>query len=215
MGAKNSSSTEIENHDLQDLGHHCVMSFDVLLLFYDLVHNLSLPCEVLQRIFEFSACDLITISFTYSIEHHGDNFEDYVYFSKNITPIRWFQPYEVHVIVQSKDQGWSSYPADHNSYRDTWTWNELCILQNDYLYRLEINRNLHAGRQYIEYDKSIQFPIPNISCNEDMQLQIRSRSLYPGWSNNILCASIEMTWKLKCNIETIEELHRYKIKREF
>ncbi|CAI7744301.1 unnamed protein product [Closterium sp. NIES-53] len=54
---------------------------------------------------------------------------------------------EIEVIVEAHDQGWSSYPEDHNTYNNSWTYAELAKVMPDgslSASRELIYRNLHA-----------------------------------------------------------------------
>jgi len=57
---------------------------------------------------------------------------------------------KVVVTVVSKDQGWSSFPDDHGTYRGSWTWFELSVgppsAESGERWRGEVVRNLHAHR---------------------------------------------------------------------
>lgn len=99
-----------------------------------------------------------------------------------ITPLR-------RVVVQtiSKDQGWSSYPRDHGTHNNSWTWFDIALVRNEDGEEKEIIRrklwsNVHASRQMTVH-------VADLKCGDDIvdkairgdRLCIWASARFPGW----------------------------------
>ena len=106
----------------------------------------------------------------------------------------------------SKDQGWSSYPEDYNTYRNTWSWFEVGVrptnetesdptrgFRPDEYQRYELQRNRHAGKEpesyRIEYGR--EDPITKNLKPGDV-VDLLACAQFGGWENQVHAASIEM-----------------------
>ena len=113
---------------------------------------------------------------------------------------------------RSKDQGWSSYPAHHGTYNDSWTFFEAGLTRYEAKgaegaelrrqqtlrtdkekHRWVLQRNRHAGRVPEDYDIELG------ECHELLQtiengdrFALWARAMYPGWENEVHGARIEI-----------------------
>jgi len=117
-------------------------------------------------------------------------------------------PTTITISIDSKDQGWSSYPEEHGQ-RTSHTWGELS-LNNNVSTRYFLYRNIHAGRnfekQVIVFNASS--PLINeinelMSTDDCISINLHSRSQYPGWVNYIKEAHFEIQF----DINTTQVLH--------
>jgi hypothetical protein len=105
------------------------------------------------------------------------------------------------IVVESHDQGWSSYPADQGTYRGSATWGEINILRDGQEVlgqRVTIYTNLHAIRDWQTHVCQVE---NNAVCKDVMKnlqngdsIALYARSCYPGWCNYVRKASITINY---------------------
>ena len=114
---------------------------------------------------------------------------------------------------ESKDQGWSSYPEDRGTFRNSWTWfqariqspnqveqisapqdideDESALQHQKSIYRLQANR--HAGSELeiyrIEFGPSSQLLR---SLQPGDQVILSAHAQFAGWVNHVNHAAIEI-----------------------
>lgn len=118
---------------------------------------------------------------------------------------------KVEFIFRSRDQGWSSYPEDHGSYRDSWTWFEAGLRRyvrsepsnpgvaigrtTNTKISLTIS-NRHASEQFenyrIEIDREHQL-MKDLRDGDEVVLWACDR--FSGWRNHVEEATIKI-WTL-------------------
>ncbi|WVQ79875.1 hypothetical protein IAT38_001975 [Cryptococcus sp. DSM 104549] len=95
---------------------------------------------------------------------------------------------EVVVETLSKDQGWSSFPQHHGTYRDNYTWFEIALLRDGREVpesRQETQHNVHAGKDFKHPTTTLTAADPVVRlARQDDRLILWARALYPGWSNH-------------------------------
>lgn len=105
--------------------------------------------------------------------------------------------------ITSKDQGWSSYPQDHGTYANSWTWFEAMVLDwtesSPEIPARRICTNVHAGRDYKTHqvtwcwnseDESERVWITSLRRGQKIGIQVWAR--FPGWSNSVRAATIDI-----------------------
>ncbi|MCJ1465745.1 hypothetical protein MMC07_004364 [Pseudocyphellaria aurata] len=121
--------------------------------------------------------------------------------------------------MRSHDQGWSSYPTNHGTYENTWTWFDAAVETKsveavqeahgdiDSLVagmpkpldspnvrrRHRIQSNRHAVKEAENYRITIdrgQEPLDDLKVGDQIMLIACAR--YPGWVNTIEAAGIEI-----------------------
>jgi len=124
---------------------------------------------------------------------------------------------KVEITCESHDQGWSSYPNDKGTYRNSWTWGEVSVLipkQDTYLH----DPTVEIGDQVIEKEPKIRYrvytnrhadsnwQIHNFVFNSDHPL-VRDlqpgymvglwiRSQFPGWINYVKRAELKLYYSV-------------------
>lgn len=106
---------------------------------------------------------------------------------------------EIRVEISSHDQGWSSYPEDRGTLRNSWTWFDLGIERSPDREKIpdcrKIATNLHAtsktNRHRIVFRTDEDLPGMSLLRSGDC-ISIIPRALFPGWSNHVESASIEI-----------------------
>ena len=102
---------------------------------------------------------------------------------------------------KGQDQGWSSYPADHGTYNNTWTWYEAVVRNTQgeegqppvEMCRFELQRNRHAGHQPESYRIEIGRDHPLIKgLGEGDVIDLGACAVFPGWLCQVHEAKIEM-----------------------
>lgn len=99
------------------------------------------------------------------------------------------------VIVQtcSKDQGWSSYPADHGTHNNSWTWFEIALERRNgengewiEVVRRKLWSNIHAGRELTVHVIGLDLgdEIVDKAVKGD-RICIWACACFPGWTNII------------------------------
>jgi hypothetical protein len=95
---------------------------------------------------------------------------------------------KVVITVVSKDQGWSSFPSDHGTYRNSWTWFELSVgpsKDSEERWRGEVVRNLHAHDSFKKH--TIEIPDGGLykKAKSGDVLTVWALAKYPGWRNTV------------------------------
>ncbi len=109
---------------------------------------------------------------------------------------------KVEISITSRDQGWSSFSQSHGTYEGSWTWFEAEVRPSNGgqdCIRRELCRNVHAGRQYkshvIEwrYDAEDEEERNLVrSLGGESSISVVPWARFPGWKNNVSCASIDV-----------------------
>ncbi|KAE8138956.1 hypothetical protein BDV38DRAFT_243329 [Aspergillus pseudotamarii] len=108
---------------------------------------------------------------------------------------------KIRITIWSHDQGWSSYPQDHGTFNNSWTWFDLGItraagredISKDA--NLRLATNVHASKKTmcheITYhrDQNLRW-VQNLEPGDS--ISIIPRALFPGWRNFVEKASIEI-----------------------
>jgi hypothetical protein len=119
---------------------------DILVLLANFHYShISIPLPIVVEIFNMAGL----LPQTY--KHLGHTLEGRNNANSRIFSFRWpfhkyVHPKVIEVALQSKDQSWSSYPAQHGT-RTSHTWCEFQI-GNDSENRYLFFRNIHAGHMY-------------------------------------------------------------------
>jgi len=94
---------------------------------------------------------------------------------------------KVVITVVSKDQGWSSYPADHGTYRNSWTWFELSVgsSKDSEKWCGEIVRNLHAHDDFKEHTVGTTDGRLYERAKSGDVLTVWALARHPGWKNRV------------------------------
>jgi hypothetical protein len=155
--------------------------------------SLLFPTEIASRILESASiwsCERSSLSSETRrpIEFHGKIMP--IIFTDGIQgaverPLR-----RIVVETVSKDQGWSSYPADHGTHRNSWTWFYITLERQksenstewEEVARRELWPNLHASKSMIRH-------VIDIDGSEDIvqsarrgdRLCLWGGAKFPGW----------------------------------
>lgn len=103
---------------------------------------------------------------------------------------------KVIITVVSKDQGWSDYPDDHDTYRGSWTWFELSVgppKDSSERWSCEVVRNLHAHGSFKEHTVEIWDEELYERANSGDVLTVWALARYPGWVNTVKKVEIRYT----------------------
>lgn len=105
----------------------------------------------------------------------------------------------------SRDQGWSSFPADHNTYENSHTWFEVAVFEPDqdspasFCPAIRIITNVHAGKEWKKQDVVWTYDSEDdrirdfvTSLKGGQRIAITAHAAYPGWENRVSCASIDI-----------------------
>lgn len=95
------------------------------------------------------------------------------------------------IIVEttSRDQGWSSYPADHGTHRNSWTWFYLTLERKDTstgeyteILRRDLWPNVHASKKWIKHAISLgeEEEIVRMARRGD-RIFLWGAARFPGW----------------------------------
>jgi len=98
------------------------------------------------------------------------------------------------ITTDSRDQGWSSYPETQGTREGSWTWFELTLddgKTGDEIVRVEVVRNVHAGRGFDEHRAVIEDERILNQAKRGDRLSVWVRAMYPGWVNHIRLVKIE------------------------
>lgn len=114
------------------------------------------------------------------------------------------------ITIHSKDQGWSSFPADHGTYENSWTWFDMAIENNEVMQeqkrsgdseslnvrRCLLQANRHAGQEMEEYSFSINKGegfLKDLAVGD--QIMLIACACFSGWTNSIKQAEMEI-WEV-------------------
>lgn len=117
----------------------------------------------------------------------------------------------------SKDQGWSSFPQDRGTLRNSWTWFEVGIIRDGQKFApgqgedgspsesvYSLRRNKHAWPEWEKY--CIEFDAGN-QLYADLQdgdaVVLWAKASFPGWTNNVREATVEI-W-CEDNLKELQE----------
>jgi hypothetical protein len=98
------------------------------------------------------------------------------------------------ITTHSKDQGWSSYPKDHGTRGNSWTWFELTFddgATDDAIVRVEVMRNIHAGSEFEIRRTVIEDETILKQAKKGDRLSVWARAAFSGWCNQVLSVEIE------------------------
>jgi len=115
-------------------------AFDVYKVHHLLTTRLGLPVELSLQILDQAAYHLkftATRSDKQIYTHHRLTQDAEPYIALSIPGPRLLQDpisfgrllRNLTLITRSRDQGWSSFPADHGTYKNSWTWFDVSILR--------------------------------------------------------------------------------------
>jgi hypothetical protein len=98
---------------------------------------------------------------------------------------------KVVITVVSKDQGWSSFPDDYGTYRNSWTWFDLSVgppskKDSEEKWRGEVTRNIHAHDEFKEH--TIEIPADEglyEKAESGDVLTVWACAQFPGWENTV------------------------------
>jgi len=110
------------------------------------------------------------------------------------------------ITVTSRDQGWSSYPVDQGTRRNSHTFVEMELRgspQRPTTYpRTRVVTNIHAGRNweatervFEEDSDEVQWLQGELDRNGSLNVDLFARSQYPGWRCKIQSASVRVFWR--------------------
>ena len=94
---------------------------------------------------------------------------------------------KVVITVISKDQGWSSYPKDHGTYRNSYTWFELSVgpSKGSENWCGEVVKNLHAHDEFKEHTVEIKDGELYEKAKSGDVLTVWALARYAGWKNTV------------------------------
>ncbi|WPH03523.1 Hypothetical protein R9X50_00640300 [Acrodontium crateriforme] len=110
---------------------------------------------------------------------------------------RWIR--KICFTVESCDQGWSSYPHDHGTYVNSWTWFDAKVKGPDGDFKHMVFANVHAGRDY--HIHRVQWTADSTDENEKKffehlltgnELSLVPMARYAGWRNRVKNARIDV-----------------------
>ncbi|GJE98494.1 hypothetical protein PsYK624_147260 [Phanerochaete sordida] len=92
----------------------------------------------------------------------------------------------ISALIRGHDQGWSSYPEDRGTYRNSWTWYSLATsnARNGDAPRLATNRHADGTTQTHEFDWDRQSEVVRDVASSGM-VALWAHARYPGWRNFI------------------------------
>lgn len=99
------------------------------------------------------------------------------------------------ITTNSKDQGWSSYPGDQGTRRNSWTWFELTLDDGETggeTARVEVMRNIHGGSEFETHRAVIEDERILKQAKQGDRLSVWVRAKYPGWCNHVQSVKIEV-----------------------
>ncbi|KAI0264025.1 hypothetical protein BC834DRAFT_885160 [Gloeopeniophorella convolvens] len=110
---------------------------------------------------------------------------------------------KVVIRTESHDQGWSSYPEDHGTYNNSWTWFELQISRDESVtgregvvpdvpgWRICTNRHARVDWQVVEVvlDRTNEV-VSGLRPGD--RLGVVAKARYPGWVNDVRRAEIDV-----------------------
>ena len=106
---------------------------------------------------------------------------------------------KVEITCVSHDQGWSSYPADRNTYRNSWTWGDVSISRTtpkgvEEIRRERVYTNLHASEEWqvhhCTFGEDSKFVSALVPGEGEVVLYLNAQ--FPGWENHAKEATIKL-----------------------
>lgn len=177
-----------------------------------------LPLDILFMIFQEYAALWPNAVKRDSIPKRFPSDADTIFQSWTLSYMNGFVPTRIELEVVSKDQGWSSYPDEHG-LRNSNTWGEL-VLSSSPEKRYRIYTNIHAGTVYENHYYCFAAGSPVIlelqrilgstsHGSENVTIELRARSLYPGWENRIASSAMTIFFCPSSSMETyIDEIQK-------
>ena len=106
-----------------------------------------------------------------------------------------FVPHAVEIELDGHDQGWSSFPENHNTLRGSYTWYELSCTNVKGC--VEVARNLHAVALWQRHSFTTADP-PLLSAldRDRFELCLYARAQYPGWVNSSCEARMSVVFRV-------------------
>lgn len=158
-----------------------------------------LPTVLLLEILSYGYCPLIVKSVVKDAVFRGGGNQNQIYLALTLSPSYQRQLTFIEFEIESKDQGWSSYPADQGS-RTSNTWGEVSLSCSPDE-RHHVYRNIHAGKNF--ESQTVVFDADHDLCKavhqhaargESVDLQLWLRSMYPGWQQTVRLARMTVKW---------------------
>lgn len=158
-----------------------------------------LPTVLLLEILSYGFCPLVVKRAVKDALFRGGGNQNEVYLTMTLPPLLCRRFSLIEFEVESKDQGWSSYP-DEQGTRTSHTWGEVSLSCTPDE-RHHVYRNIHAGAKFER--QVVPFPIDHDFCqsikkrvdqSEPQTVQLWLRSLYPGWQQTLRHAEIRVFW---------------------
>lgn len=160
-----------------------------------------LPSELVLEILEFAQYWLQSAAYRDDrISYDDVNYRNRTPYLMS-APIQGERLREIRINIWSHDQGWSSYPEDHGTFRNSWTWFELGIERPEGREEiatdedLRLATNVHAQRQ-AKHHQIIYHRDQNLPWFEALQpgdmISIIPLARFQGWRNVVEKASIEV-----------------------
>ncbi|GJP67948.1 hypothetical protein CLOP_g1924 [Closterium sp. NIES-67] len=155
-----------------------------------------IPGDIVEKIVERADYKVRDITVQRERMSGGDWEETYVVSQPVDFGKGWIK--EIKVDAEAHDQGWSSYPEDHNTYDNSWTYAELIRILPDGSFaspREQIYRNLHADRHWQHHSKSWTAQSLFVqSLNAGDKVAVVLRAQYPGWVHYVKWARVEIVY---------------------
>lgn len=171
----------------------------------------TLPMDLILEIFQFANIvpRIRTEKSALMSSSYADNCDAVYMSSKTILILRHFVPTSIYFEVESRDQGWSSYPEDQGK-RKSYTWIEASLSKADTtasITRCHLFTNIHAGQDYecqemrCDAQSELVKDITALADRGEFPLTIRmhARSRYPGRRIRIRRAAVEIDLSLRPN----------------
>ena len=111
---------------------------------------------------------------------------------------------KIRLNIWSHDQGWSSFPDEHGTFKNSWTWFELAIERPPGRDEIFTDKEARVATNLHGIDETMRHQIIIRNDHESRWMQVLQagdrvslvpRALYPGWENFVEAATIEIyTW---------------------
>ena len=169
----------------------------------------TLPMDLILEIFQFANIVPRIRTERIALLSSYDNYDAVYMSSTTILILRHFVPTSIHFEVESRDQGWSSYPEDQGK-RNSCTWIEASLSEADgtaSTTRCHLFTNIHAGQDFecqeIRCDAQ-SLLVKDMTALADrgefpLTIRMHARSRYPGWRIFIRRAAVEIELSLRPN----------------
>ncbi|KAI0782699.1 hypothetical protein C8Q75DRAFT_811462 [Abortiporus biennis] len=102
------------------------------------------------------------------------------------------------VVVEGHDQGWSSYPQDKGTTRNSWTWYSLRLYDSQTgtvtILHDPLATNLHAVSETQKHEFTWFRGDDTVSrIHTGQSIAIWAHARYPGWRNHIVSSHVEVS----------------------